>query len=122
MSTLAMVIGFAFIFLGVLVAVSPERLLSFTDWGSRRGLYTAAAMRVFTGLVLILAAPASRSPTGFRIIGAIALLAGVVFTLVPTDRWAAFIRWWTKEHRALYRASAALAILLGAYIAYAALP
>jgi hypothetical protein len=117
-----MVLGVAIILAGVLVAVSPERLLSVADWESRRGLYIAAAMRVITGLVLILAAPASRSPTGFRIIGAIALLAGLVFPLLPTDRWAAFIRWWTQEHRALYRASATVAILLGAFIAYAALP
>jgi hypothetical protein len=97
MLTLAMVLGVAIILAGVLVAVSPERLLSVADWESRRGLYIAAAMRVITGLVLILAAPASRSPTGFRIIGAIALLAGLVFPLLPTDRWAAFIRWWTQE-------------------------
>ena len=122
MTTLAMVIGVALVLLGVLVAVSPERLLTLTDWESRRGLYIAAAMRVVTGLVLILAAPASRFPTGFRIIGAVALLAGLVLTLIPSDRWAAFIRWWTNEHRNLYRASAAVAILLGAFIAYAALP
>jgi hypothetical protein len=79
-------------------------------------------MRVVTGLVLILAAPASRSVTGFRIIGAVALLAGLVLALIPTDRWAEFIRWWTKEHRTLYRASALVANLLGAFIAYAALP
>ncbi len=122
MSTLAMVLGVAIILIGVLVAVSPERLLSVTDWESRRGLYIAATTRVVTGLVLILAAPASRSPTGFRIIGAIALIAGLVFPLIPTDRWAEFIQWWTQEHRTLYRASAPVAILVGAFIAYAALP
>ncbi len=122
MSTLAMILGVALVLVGALVAVSPDRLLSVADWESRRGLHIAAAMRVVSGLVLILAAPVSRSPAGFRIIGAIALLAGLVFPLIPTDRWATFIRWWTKEHRALYRASAAVAILLGAFIAYAALP
>ncbi len=119
---LAMVLGVAFILVGVLVAVSPERLLSLADWESRRGLYIAAALRVVSGLVLILAAPASRSPTGFRIVGAIALLAGLVLPPIPTDRWTTFIRWWTKEHRNLYRASATVAILLGTFIVYAALP
>jgi hypothetical protein len=122
MSVLAMVLGVAFMLAGVVVAVSPERLLSVVDWGSRRGRYIAVAMRVVTGLVLILAAPASRSPTGFRILGALMLLAGLVISLVPTDRWAEFIEWWTKQHRTLYRASAPVAILLGAFIAYAALP
>jgi hypothetical protein len=117
-----MVFGVVILLAGVLVAVSPERLLSVADWESRRGLYIAAATRIVTGLVLILAAPVSKSPIGFRIIGAIALLAGLVFPLIPIDRWAGFIRWWTQEHRALYRASAAVAILLGAFIAYAALP
>jgi hypothetical protein len=81
MSVLAMVLGVAFMLAGVVVAVSPERLLSVVDWGSRRGRYIAVAMRVVTGLVLILAAPASRSPTGFRILGALMLLAGLVISL-----------------------------------------
>jgi hypothetical protein len=122
MLTLAMVVGVAFMLAGVVVAVSPERLFSVADWASRRGRYIAVALRVVTGLVLILAAPASRSPTGFRVIGALMLLAGLVIALVPNDRWAEFIRWWTGEHRALYRASSLVAIVLGAFIAYAALP
>ena len=122
MLILALVLGVVTMLFGALAAVSPERLFSLANWESRRGLYIAAAIRVVTGLVLILAAPASRSPTGLRIIGAIALLVGLVFPLIPTDRWVGLIRWWTKEHRTLYRASATVAILLGAFIAYAALP
>jgi len=122
MSTLAAAIGVAFILVGVLIVVSPERLLSVVDWESRRGLYIAATTRVLTGLVLMLAASASRTPSGFRIIGAIGVLTGLAFTLTPTARWAKGVRWWTKEHRALYRGSRAVAILLGAFIAYGALP
>ncbi len=121
MSKLAMVIGFAYVGLGVSVAVSPEWLLSVVDWESRQRLYIAAAIRLGVGLVLILSAPASKYPMVFRVIGAIALIAGLVLPFVPLDVWAEFMRWWTVENPALFRAiSATAAILGGAFIAYAA--
>ena len=123
MLTLAMAVGVALILVGMLGAASPQRLLSVVDWKSWSGLYIAAAIRVVTGLVLILAAPASKSPAGFRFIGTIALIAGFVLSLIPTRRWEMIVWWWwTKEHRTLYRAASTVVILLGAFIVYAALP
>ena len=123
MLKLAMVLGVAILLISVLVAVSPEPLLSAEDMESRGTLYSAAAFRLVMGLVLILAAPPSRCPTGLRIIGALAILGGLVLPFLPTDVWAGLVRWWTVEHLTLYRTvGSTVGMLLGAFIAYAAWP
>lgn len=122
-SKLAMAIGVAYVLMGVSVAVFPEWFLSIVDWGSRRGLLIAAGVRVVVGLVLILAAPTSRYPKVFRVFGAIALAAGLVFPFIPIDFWGEYMRWWTVEHLPAFRAVlAAAATLFGGFIAYAASP
>jgi hypothetical protein len=123
MSKIGVGAGVVFMLLGVSVAVYPDWLISAVDWESRSGLYVAAAMRVVMGAILILAAPTSRTPAAFRVIGGVAFVVGLLFPLIPLESWAKLIRWWTVENLTLYRAGSALAAIpFGAYIAYAARP
>ncbi len=117
-----MAIGVAYVLLGISVAIAPERLLS-VDWGSRSGLYVAAVIRLVVGAVLILAAATARFPRTFRVIGTLALVAGLVLPFVPIAFWSELTRWWTVDHVSLFRAYvAAGATLGGVFIAYAASP
>ena len=123
MLKLVMAVGFFTVLIGVAVGISPERFLSLVDWPSREGLYVAAGIRVVVGILLLLAAPASRFPRVFRVIGVIALVAGLLMPFVPIRFWGDFMRWWIVDHLALFRILLAIgAILLGSFLAYAATP
>ena len=122
MTKLVKVIGVGYILMGVLVAVYPEWFLS-VDWASRSGLFMAAGLRVVVGLVLILAASASRFPTVFRVVGGIALLAGLMLPFIPIDLWAGLMTWWMVDNVALLRVTMGIgATLGGGFIAWAAEP
>ncbi len=123
MSKLAMAVGLFYFALGVALGVSPEWFLSVVDWPSRQGLYIAAGIRVIVGLVLLLAASASRFPRVFRVIGAIALAGGLLLPFVPIEFWGEWMRWWTVDQLTLLRTIlAASGTLFGAFIAYASVP
>ena len=121
-SKLAMAVGVAYVLLGVSVAVAPGWFLSF-DWGSRQGLYIAAAIRIVAGLVLLLAASTSKFPTVFRVFGGLALVAGMVLPFISLEFWGHMMDWWMVGHPTLFRAIMAIgAIAVGSFITYAAAP
>jgi len=124
MLKLAGVFGILFVLIGLTLLLAPERLLGNIDfWQTRNGQYSAAASRAFIGSVLLLAASKSRFPTGYRILGALGLIAAVIIPFVPVDNWAEFLQSVTVENRGAYQyGGSILAILVGAFIAYAALP
>ena len=122
MSRLVTVLGGAVILMGVLVAVSPEQWLSVVDWESRTGQYVATAIRVVSGLILILGASATRYPKGFRIVGVVLLLLGLAVLLIPLESWSTLLRWTTSWPLPVMRVGGVVASLLGAFIIYAARP
>ena len=123
MSKLAMALGFLYVALGATLAVFPEWFLSVVDWPSRHGLNVAAGIRAVLGIVLLLAAPTSRFPVVFRVIGALALAGGLLLPFAPIDLWGEFIRWWIVDQYTLFRVALGIAAtLFGAFIVYAAAP
>ncbi len=122
-SKLAVAVGAAYVLLGVSVAVTPDWFLSITDWGSQRGLLAGAATDVVVGFTLILAAPNSKYPKTLRILGILALTAGLTMPFVPLDFWAEYMQWWIVENPSAFRWGYATAVtLFGAFMVYAALP
>jgi len=122
-SKLAMVVGVAYVLLGLSLVVSPEWFVSAAFWGSRQGLLTAAGIRVVVGVALLLAASASKYPKTFRVFGAIAVIAGLTMLFVPLDAWAEYMQWWIVENAAAFRWMLATAgTLFGAFVVYASLP
>ena len=118
-----MAVGLVYVAVGVTVAVFPDWFVSVVDWGSRQGLFVAAGFRFVVGLVLLLAASASRFPAVFRVLGAIALVAGLVMPFVPIDVWGTYMGWWTVDQPGLFRVVMAIAsTLFGGFVAYAAKP
>jgi hypothetical protein len=84
------------------------------------GLCIVAALRISIGLVLAGVAPVSRAPTALRILGVIAVIAGVATLLLGAERAQAVLEWWSGQ--GLVRLGAGIALILGSFIAYALIP
>jgi hypothetical protein len=82
-------------------------------------LYTAAAVRVAMGLVVILSAPASRAPKTLRALGAIMCLQGLSATLLGPEHARTVLEWETRQGPALLRVGAAVALAAGGFMAFA---
>ena len=117
----AIVVSF-YVVASMFFAAMSEDFLSVLDWTSEVGLYTSASIDLVVGLVLIRAAPSSRSRVGLNIIGAIALLGAVFYFLMPVDFWAAYFDWWLIEQRTLTRVMSILfGLPIGGFILFAAI-
>ena len=117
----ALLVALLTIIVGVVGVVSPDsgmtiRRLYFETPGR---FYTAGAVRVAMGLVLILAALSSRWPWTLRIFGALMCLQAIAATLLGLERARAVMEWEEMQGDALLRAGAVVALATGAFIAFA---
>jgi len=80
------------------------------------------ALRVGIGIVLMLVAPVSRVPKTLRTLGAIVLVAGLATPIFGVDRARAVLDWEATQGTALIRLGAVLAVLAGAFVAFAVRP
>jgi hypothetical protein len=120
MRTAALLLAFLTILVGIVGLVSPDSLTMVRRlyFAAPVGLYTAAAVRIAMGLVLILCAPTSRAPTTLRALGAVVCLQGLAATLFGPDRARAILEW-EAIHPALLRVGAVVALAAGGFIAFA---
>lgn len=124
-SRLASALGIFVILMGFLVAISPETLVTFLVASSPSMQYYAGAARLCIGLVLFLAAPASRYPGVMMVMGAITFIAGFFLMVVSPELWQWMIGWVVEQDPTIpvYRfLVAGVAILLGGFIVYATWP
>ena len=63
------------------------------DWA----IHLAIAVRLAMGIALIFAAPESRFPLAFLILGWVAIAAGVAVALMGRQRLRRFINWWIER-------------------------
>ena len=82
-------------------------------------LYTAGAIRVAMGLVVILSAATSRAPKTLRALGAVMCMQGLAATLMGPDHARAVMEWETSQGTALLRVGAAVALAAGVFLAFA---
>ena len=116
----ALLLAFFTILVGIVGLVSPESVTTVRRlyFATPVGLYTAAAVRIAMGLVLILCAPTSRAPTTLRALGAVVCMQGLAATLFGPDRARAILEW-EAIHPALLRVGAVVALAAGGFIAFA---
>lgn len=122
-SSLAMVIGFVIAALGLLGLISPityVRLGWF--WAEPPGIYVVAAVQLAIGLVLVRAAPSSRSPVSLRVLGAIALAEAVLMPLLGQGRTRAIAQWWGSQTFGSLRLWAILELTIGVLVVLAVAP
>jgi hypothetical protein len=86
------------------------------------GLAAAAALRIVLGAALVIAAPQSRAPAGFRVLGVLAFTTGCLMPLLGVARFDALLDWWAALDPAITRAWSACAVAIGLLISYGIVP
>jgi uncharacterized membrane protein YidH (DUF202 family) len=109
--------------LGVLGLASPSKLLRLEEYSRNSPMrYIASAVRLLMGAALFFAAPASRAPGVLRTLGVFIFVAGVITLFFGPERFRRLVEWWSAHGPALARVWAALALVLGVFLAYALVP
>lgn len=123
MAYLVALFGGALVALGAVGFASPARLLAFVrTFLTQRGLYAVAAIRLVLGVALVAAAPASRAPDALRVLGVIAVVAGMATPFFGVDRFRRVLDWWTARGHGFVRAWSVIVMALGALLVYAVVP
>ena len=121
MRSAAFLVALFAIVVGTVGLVSPDSVMTVRRlyFSTPVGLYTAGAVRVAMGLVVILSAPASRAPKTLRALGAMMCMQGLAATLFGPDRARAILEWEAMQGAALLRVGAAVALATGGFVAFA---
>jgi hypothetical protein len=120
MRLLGLVIGVLVILASAISFATPELRLSLErSVMTPAGLYAIAAMRIAIGLVLVLAAPASRAPRTLRVLGLIVIIAGLSTPWFGVARARAVLDWLTSAGPLLIRLDAGVGMALGGLLVYA---
>lgn len=123
MKALVLLIASAVVLIGLTGVVLPEGITRIGEYvATPVGLYVVAVLRVAIGFILIQAAPGSRYPTVLRVLGIVIMIAGFATPLFGVERSRAMLDWWSGLDPTFRRAEAGLAIVIGAFIAYAVSP
>jgi hypothetical protein len=77
---------------------------------------------VLLGTALYVAAPRSRAPRVFRVLGALTIVAGLSLPLLGFTRYDALLGWWTSQGAGVTRVWAAVALTFGVLVAYGVIP
>lgn len=122
MSSLVVLIGLLILGIGLAVSLSPgvlrtllHQLLEF------RWVYWVSGVRVLVGGLLIAAAPATRVPGFVLGLGALLIAAGVSIPLLGEGRVNQMAEWWLRQSDQTLRTWGALAVALGAGLAWTGL-
>jgi hypothetical protein len=83
------------------------------------GLYAIAALRIAIGLLLMLAAPASRAPGALRVLGLIVIIAGLTTPWFGVARAREVVNWLANAGPLLMRLDASVGMALGGFLVYA---
>jgi hypothetical protein len=123
MRSVGFLVGLFIAVIGLTGVVAPDCLITIGRHSvTPVGLCIVAALRISIGLVLARVAPISRAPTTLRILGVIAVIAGVVTLLVGAERAQAILEWLSGQGPVFLRLTAGIALVLSSFIAYALIP
>ncbi len=117
----ALLVALFTIVVGVGGLISPEsgtkiRRLYFATPGR---LYTAGAIRIAMGLIVLLSGTASRAPKTMRALGAVMCMQGLSAVVMGPDHARTVMEWETAQGTALLRVGAAVALIAGVFMAFA---
>ena len=122
-SSLAMVIGFILAALGIIGLISPDTYVRLGwFWAEPPGIYIVPAVQLVMGLVLLRAAPSSRTPVGLGVLGAFALAEAVLMPLLGHGRTRGIAHWWGSQTYGSLRLWALLELAIGILVVIAVLP
>ena len=115
-----MLVALFTVVLGVVGLVSPESVTAVRrhNFATPTGTYTAAAVRVAMGLVVILGATASRAPKTLRVLGALMCMQGLSAAILGPEHARTVLEWETMRPT-LLRVGAIVALASGVFMAFA---
>lgn len=126
MKTLAFVCGLCISAVGAAALVVPSGLVWLAQqFVTSSAFYVIAAIRVAFGLILITAAPASRTPTALRLLGYLILILGITTALaasIAIEPSRSAIEWWLRQGPGVVRLTTVPILVLGGFVAYACAP
>lgn len=89
-------------------------------WQYRAALFVAVAVRFTIGVLLVLAAPHSRFPLAFAILGWLAIVAALLIPFVGRDRIGQLLDWWSRRSSLGIRLWSLAGLAFGCFLVYAA--
>jgi len=122
--TISQIVVFAF---GVAVCAlavwglsAPDKMWQLVNgvFDKNWGIWAAALVRLVFGAVLITAAPVSKFPQLFIVLGWIAIVAAVVILLMGRERLRRFVAWFERLSSAATRVWLMFALAFGALLIY----
>jgi len=121
--TLVFVVGLLIIAIGAVGIVAPSVLL----WIAQHPvttveLYVIAVGRVAVGSLLLAVAATSRAPRTLRVLGAIAVIAGIVTPFLGVARVQLMVDWFAQQGPGFLRVVALVALAIGGLVAYTCAP
>jgi len=124
--TLAFVFGLCICAVGAVGIVVPAGLVWIARHFTTAGpFYALAAVRMAFGVILISVAPASRAPTGLRVLGSVIAILGITTALaglLAIERARAAIDWWVRQEPGVLRLTSGLVLALGGFVSHACAP
>ena len=113
-------IGVIVVLLGIAGVVQPEILVSIGRLAvTSTGLWVLGAVRVSIGFVVILSAPASRTPRTLRVLGIVVLIAGLITPFLSVEWTRSMLDREVSLGPAFMRALAGGVAAAGAFFIYA---
>ena len=116
----ALLVGLFTVVIAVVGLVSPASVTAVRRlyFATPTGTYTAAAVRLAMGLVVILGATASRTPKTLRVLGALMCMQGLSAAILGPEHARTVLEWETMRP-ALLRAGAIVALASGVFMVFA---
>ena len=122
MKVVALVIATLMILLGLTGVLWPEGLMGLAKYSfTSTGLYVIAVARILLGVLLLLAARATRTPKTVRVIGLLILVAGIATALMGVERAKLLGDWLLNRGPDFLRMAACIPLVAGCVIAGATL-
>ncbi len=115
-----LVLGITVCVLALWGVYAPEKLVKLVsgvmdqDWG----IYFAVIVRVLLGLALIIAAPDSRFPLIFQVLGGIAIIAAAGLAFMGRKRIRGLITWFERFSPAIVRLWLLFGVAFGGFLIY----
>jgi uncharacterized protein YjeT (DUF2065 family) len=121
MQILIKIVGLLIVLEGILFLFKPEFLKSLAEFFIRgKRAYIAAGVRIFLGIVFLLAASQCRIVWVVIALGLLFLLSGIIMLTIKLDKLKAMISWWRQKSAGFLRVMALLIAAVGIVILYSA--
>lgn len=120
MNIIVIIIGWLMVAVGLLGIVSPHSMIEMViGWPTVVRFYLAVMTRIALGILFIFAARRCRLPWLIRVIGVIALVAGIVLFFLGAGRVDEIVRWFAARSELCIRSTYIATTLFGVLLVYA---